>query len=303
MMLVRRSIARPASIALRAKSRTASLFDQIAEGGSVNDVNPDLLKEMYEYESMDVYVRDRMKPDTKPDPVGTAFDRLNKRSTEWLTMGSKMTKMVRFFPFFPFFFLFFFGFSSPLSLAQVSGPLEDAWKAPAEDPVLSNPTKWNRDMMSSHISPPRHKPAAITTVGIEDLYAANVHMGHSRSVWNPRMAPYIHSVRNKLHIIDVQQTLVMLRRAMNVVREVSAMNGVVVFVAMRPQLQDVVKMLALHCEQYFVYQRWTPGTITNPRRVLKVDVYQPDLMVFLDPLNAPVAIKEANASDIPTMGA
>lgn len=158
-------------------------------------------------------------------------------------------------------------------------------------------------MYASQLSPPKLKPSALTTVTVEDLMAANVHMGHSRSVWNPRMAPYIHSVRNRLHIIDLNQTLVMLRRAMNVIREVAALNGTVVFVGLRPQLQDIVKMLALHCEQYFVYQRWTPGTITNPRRVLKVDVYQPDLMVFLDPLNAPVAVKEANASNIPTMGA
>ena len=71
---------------------------------------------------------------------------------------------------------------------------------------------------------------AIPTFTMRQLLEAGVHFGHHTRRWNPRMAPYIYGIRNNVHIIDLQQTVPMLRRAMQAVREVAANGGRVLFV-------------------------------------------------------------------------
>lgn len=104
---------------------------------------------------------------------------------------------------------------------------------------------------------------AMPQFSMQDLIEAGVHFGHKKHRWNPKMAPYIYGVRNNVHIIDLQQTVPLLRQALNVVREVSANNGRILFVGTKRQASDIVAEAAVRCGQYYINQRWLGGMLTN----------------------------------------
>ncbi|HET8727922.1 MAG TPA: 30S ribosomal protein S2 [Alphaproteobacteria bacterium] len=101
------------------------------------------------------------------------------------------------------------------------------------------------------------------TFTMRQLLEAGVHFGHHTRRWNPKMAPYIFGVRNGVHIIDLEQTVPMLHRALDAVREVTAAGGRVLFVGTKRQAQDKVADAATRCGQYFVNHRWLGGMLTN----------------------------------------
>ncbi len=98
---------------------------------------------------------------------------------------------------------------------------------------------------------------------MRELIEAGVHFGHKTKRWNPRMAPYLFGVRSGLHIIDLQQTVPLLHRALVTVREVVAKNGRVLFVGTKRQAADPVAEAAKRCGQYYINQRWLGGMLTN----------------------------------------
>jgi small subunit ribosomal protein S2 len=98
---------------------------------------------------------------------------------------------------------------------------------------------------------------------MSELIEAGVHFGHKTKRWNPRMAPYLFGVRNGLHIIDLQQTVPLLHRALVAVREAVASNGRVLFVGTKRQAADPVAEAAKRCGQYYINQRWLGGMLTN----------------------------------------
>jgi len=100
-------------------------------------------------------------------------------------------------------------------------------------------------------------------ITIRQLLEAGVHFGHRTDRWNPRMKPYIYGARNGIHIIDLQQTAALFRRAYNFVRSVSADGLPVLFVGTKKQAQDVMVAEAQRANQYFVVSRWLGGTLTN----------------------------------------
>jgi len=104
---------------------------------------------------------------------------------------------------------------------------------------------------------------AIPTFSMRQLLEAGVHFGHQTRRWNPKMAPYIFGVRNNIHIIDLQQTVPMLYRALETVRAVAAANGRVLFVGTKRQAADIVAEEAKRCGQYYVNHRWLGGMLTN----------------------------------------
>ena len=117
------------------------------------------------------------------------------------------------------------------------------------------------------------------------LMEAGVHLGHSVSYWNPRMAPYIFGIRNGIHIIDLNKTIVLLRRALQATREVARRNGIILFVCSNPKTEELREQLvedAKRCEQYPLVCRWPPGLLTNSYQVLGSDDFLPDLVIFLD---------------------
>jgi small subunit ribosomal protein S2 len=104
---------------------------------------------------------------------------------------------------------------------------------------------------------------AMPTFTMRQLLEAGVHFGHHTRRWNPKMAPYIFGVRNGVHIIDLEQTVPMLHRAMVAVRDVVAGGGRVLFVGTKRQAQERVAEAASRCGQYYVNHRWLGGMLTN----------------------------------------
>lgn len=104
---------------------------------------------------------------------------------------------------------------------------------------------------------------ALPTFTMRQLLEAGVHFGHSTRRWNPKMAPYLFGDRNKVHIIDLQQTVPMLHAAMKAVRDVVAAGGRVLFVGTKRQAADRVAEAAQRCGQYYVNHRWLGGMMTN----------------------------------------
>jgi small subunit ribosomal protein S2 len=100
-------------------------------------------------------------------------------------------------------------------------------------------------------------------VTVRMLLEAGVHFGHRTERWNPKMKPYIFGARNGVHIIDLQQTARLLRRAVAFVRNTAADGLPVLFVGTKKQAQDVLVEAAKTCEQYYVVSRWLGGTLTN----------------------------------------
>jgi small subunit ribosomal protein S2 len=104
---------------------------------------------------------------------------------------------------------------------------------------------------------------AIPSFSMRQLLEAGVHFGHQTRRWNPKMSPFIFGVRNNIHIIDLQQTVPMLHRALQVIREVAANNGRVLFVGTKRQAADIIAEEAKRCGQYYVNHRWLGGMLTN----------------------------------------
>lgn len=104
---------------------------------------------------------------------------------------------------------------------------------------------------------------ALPTFTMRQLLEAGVHFGHHTRRWNPKMGPYLFGVRQNVHIIDLEQTVPMLYRAMEAVRDVVSQGGRVLFVGTKRQAQDKVAGAAQRCGQYYVNARWLGGMLTN----------------------------------------
>jgi small subunit ribosomal protein S2 len=104
---------------------------------------------------------------------------------------------------------------------------------------------------------------AMPQVTLRLLLEAGVHFGHHTRRWNPRMAPFIFGVRNQVHILDLQQTVPMLDRALRAVRDVVAAGGRVLFVGTKKAAAEYVADAASRCGQYYVNHRWLGGMLTN----------------------------------------
>jgi len=100
-------------------------------------------------------------------------------------------------------------------------------------------------------------------ITIRQLLEAGVHFGHRTDRWHPRMKPFIYGARNGVHIIDLQQTAQLFRRAYSFVRGVASEGKPVLFVGTKKQAQDVMVSEAQRAGQFFVASRWLGGTLTN----------------------------------------
>ena len=103
----------------------------------------------------------------------------------------------------------------------------------------------------------------MATVTMKALLEAGVHFGHRTRRWNPKMKPFIFTERNGIHILDLQQTIVRLEQAYNLVRDTVAEGGVVLFVGTKKQAQENLAIAAENCAMPYVNVRWLGGTLTN----------------------------------------
>ena len=105
------------------------------------------------------------------------------------------------------------------------------------------------------------------TVTMRQMLEAGVHFGHQTRFWNPKMAPFIFGHRNKIHIINLEKTVVMYNDALKYVHKLAASKGTILFVATKRQAREIIKEEALRCGCPFVDQRWLGGMLTNFKTV------------------------------------
>jgi small subunit ribosomal protein S2 len=103
----------------------------------------------------------------------------------------------------------------------------------------------------------------MSTVTMRQLLEAGVHFGHQTRRWNPKMKRFIHSERNGIYIIDLQQTIGLLETAYDFVRDTVAKGGTVLFVGTKKQAQEAVEQQALRVNMPYVNFRWLGGMLTN----------------------------------------
>lgn len=134
---------------------------------------------------------------------------------------------------------------------------------------------------------------------------AGVHIGHAAPLLHYSNLPFVYGTRNGITVMHLEHTLAELRRASNVVREVAANKGLIVFVGTRTGTGRVVEKAARQAGSYWVTRRWVAGTITNAASVLPATnwpIPKPDLLVLANLPENSIALAEALAANIPTIG-
>lgn len=109
----------------------------------------------------------------------------------------------------------------------------------------------------------------MAVVSMKALLESGVHFGHTTKRWNPKMAEYIYTSRNGIHIIDLQKTVVKLEEAYNALKAIVEDGGEVLFVGTKKQAAEVVQEQADRAEVFYVTQRWLGGTLTNFKTIRK----------------------------------
>lgn len=102
---------------------------------------------------------------------------------------------------------------------------------------------------------------------MREMLEAGCHFGHQTRFWNPKMAPFIYGHRNKIHIINLEKTVVMLDDALKFVKRLSANRGNILFVCTKRQAKEIIAEEAARCGMPFVDQRWLGGMLTNFKTV------------------------------------
>ncbi|KAL2824606.1 ribosomal protein S2, flavodoxin-like domain-containing protein [Aspergillus cavernicola] len=240
-----------------------------------------------------------------------------------------------------------------------STPIETAAQTPTEEPVIPVPTgdalqfstaaqsmrraaykvfkqKETRrsqfQRLGTDLSKPYNPEDIITNpphprdITLELLLAAQTHLGHSTSRWNPQNSRYIFGIRDNIHIISLDVTAAYLRRAARVVEEVAARGGLILFVGTRDgQKRSVVRAAEL-AGGYHIFERWIPGSLTNGEQILghcemkvvnaldeelpqfngtlkeQAAALKPDLVVCLNPIENVVLLHECGLNSVPTIG-
>ena len=107
----------------------------------------------------------------------------------------------------------------------------------------------------------------MSNVTMREMLEAGVHFGHQARYWNPKMAPYLFGQRNKIHIINLEQSLPMYGEAVNFLSKLAAKKGKIMFVGTKRTAQNVIQEEALRCGMPFVNRRWLGGLLTNYQTV------------------------------------
>lgn len=101
------------------------------------------------------------------------------------------------------------------------------------------------------------------SVTVKQLLEAGAHFGHQTGHWHPKMKNYIFTQRNGIHIIDLEQTVTLLNKACDYVRDLVSNGQSILFVGTKKQAQDIVEEEAKRCGMFYVNQRWLGGMLTN----------------------------------------
>ncbi len=106
-------------------------------------------------------------------------------------------------------------------------------------------------------------------IDLKQMLTAGVHFGHKTSRWSPKMRPYIWGAKNRVHLIDVSKTAILLERAGNFLKDVSSKGSKVLFVGTKKPAQSIIQHAATTTRMPFVVHRWVGGTLSNYDQVKK----------------------------------
>lgn len=107
----------------------------------------------------------------------------------------------------------------------------------------------------------------MSVISMKQLLEAGVHFGHQTRRWNPKMAPYIYTERNGIHIIDLQKTVGLVDEAYRAIFDIVAQGGTILFVGTKKQASETTAEEATRCGMYYVNERWLGGMLTNFRTI------------------------------------
>jgi len=103
----------------------------------------------------------------------------------------------------------------------------------------------------------------MSVISMKQLLEAGVHFGHQARKWDPKMAPYIFTSRNDIHIINLEDTVVLLDKAYDFVKEQASQGKTILFVGTKKQAHLAIEDEAKRCGMYYINSRWLGGTLTN----------------------------------------
>ncbi|XP_055035968.1 small ribosomal subunit protein uS2m [Misgurnus anguillicaudatus] len=185
------------------------------------------------------------------------------------------------------------------------GPLSTAAAAAKHPAAPSDDTGANNKILNFPLTQPDFfRLSELFT--IKDLFEARVHLGHKKGCRHRLMEPYLFGSRLDVDIIDLDQTVEHLQRALNFTAHVAYRGGIILFVSRRRQFGHLVETTARECGEYAHTRYWQGGLLTNAPVQYSPGVRLPDLIVFLSTLNnvfqPHVGIRDAAKMNIPTIG-
>ena len=104
-------------------------------------------------------------------------------------------------------------------------------------------------------------------ITLEQMLQAGVHFGHQTKYWNPKMDQYIFGIRDKIHIINLESTVEMIKPALKFIEGVAAKNNKILFVGTKRNATDIIKSEAERCSMPYVNERWLGGMLTNYKTI------------------------------------
>lgn len=107
----------------------------------------------------------------------------------------------------------------------------------------------------------------MANITMRQMLEAGVHFGHQTRHWQPQMAPYIFGERNKIHIINLEHSMVMFKTAADFLGRLTSEGKVVLFVGTKRAAQELIKSAALRCGMPYVNHRWLGGMLTNHKTI------------------------------------
>ncbi|XP_064484662.1 small ribosomal subunit protein uS2m-like [Ornithodoros turicata] len=142
-------------------------------------------------------------------------------------------------------------------------------------------------------------------ISVKELFDARVHLGHKEGLLNVHMKPYIFGSRLGCHIIDLDQTVLHLHRALNVVAHIAYRDGVILFVSRNLQMAHFIENTAQECKEFANTRAWPHGLLTNSTRQFGTETRLPDCIILLSTLDTVfeqhLAVVESCKMLIPTV--
>ncbi|MEY4559838.1 MAG: hypothetical protein RLZ82_853 [Actinomycetota bacterium] len=129
-------------------------------------------------------------------------------------------------------------------------------------PIETKKTEWR-------LRAPKKETLLMAVVTIRQLLDSGVHFGHQTRRWNPKMRRFILTDRSGIYIIDLQQSLALIDKAYDFVKETVAHGGSILFVGTKKQAQESIETEALRVGQPYINQRWLGGLLTNFQTIQK----------------------------------